>query len=252
MRRKFTESQKSIDRKAFIKTASTALAAVAGTGLVDATSLKSKKRKSKQEISIGIQIGAVSFVDEGEKQVLDNVQELAKVNTLFLPVFAYNKGLAGRGFRKGDKRLGDAVPDHGLTKFDPNWFHGGYYATPHMKYYQNTVFKDLRAPEFGDYDVLDAVIPEAKKRDMKVYAMMADNFRSYLPNAEMLLQVDLHGQKIGRVCFNNPEFQGFVSGLIEDCVRSYDVDGLLWRSESTGAGLGRPGASLFYRDKLGL
>jgi len=239
-------SQKSIDRKAFIKTASMALAATAGTGLVAAAPQKSKKRKRKQEKLIGIQIGAVSFIDEGEKQVLDNVQELAKVNTLFLPVFAYNKGLAGRGYRQGDNRLVDAVPDHGLTKFDPNWFHGGYYATPHMQYYKNTVFKDLRAPEFGDYDVLDAVIPEAKKRDIKVYAMMADNFRSDLPNAEMLLQVDLHGQKIGRVCFNNPEFQGFVSGLIEDCLRSYDVDGLLWRSEKTGPLGGALGLSHGY------
>ena len=83
------------------------------------------------------------------------------------------------------------VPDHGKTEFDPNWFHGGYYATPHIVYYKNTVFKNLRAPEFGDYDMLAAVIPEAKKRGMKVYGMMADNFRKHLPNAEMLLQVNL-------------------------------------------------------------
>jgi len=106
-------SQKTIDRRNFIKRASVIVAATAGAGMVEAAPLKSSARKPKQGKMIGIQIGAVSFVDEGEKQVLDNVQELAKVNTLFLPVFAYNKGLAGRGYRQGDQRLIDAVPEHG-------------------------------------------------------------------------------------------------------------------------------------------
>jgi hypothetical protein len=36
---------------------------------------------------IGIQVGAVSFVDEGTEKVLDVLQERASVNTLFLAVF---------------------------------------------------------------------------------------------------------------------------------------------------------------------
>ena len=227
-------SKVQINRRSFLKKSS---AAIAGASLGASASKvypnPVNKKSAKKDIKVGIQIGAVSFVDEGENQVLDNVQNLGKVNTLFLPVFAYNKGLAGRGYREGDTLTG-AVPDHGKTEFDPNWFHGGYYATPHMEYYKNTVFKDLRAPEFGDYDMLAAVIPEAKRRGLKVYAMMVDNFRKDLPNAEMLLQVNLHGDKRSLICFNNPEVQGFLLGLIEDCVRSYDIDGLLWRSEKTG------------------
>ena len=38
------------------------------------------KAFSKSEKRIAIQIGAVSFVDEGEEQVLDNVQNLAGIN----------------------------------------------------------------------------------------------------------------------------------------------------------------------------
>ena len=45
---------------------------------------------------IGIQIGAVSFVDEGVEKVLDILQERAYVNTLFLAVFTYGRGIAGR------------------------------------------------------------------------------------------------------------------------------------------------------------
>ena len=218
-------------RRKFLKV--TAAASVAA-GLPKVSIGSPAETVKKTDKRIGIQIGAVSFVDEGEKQVLDNVQELGKVNTLFLPVFAYNRGLAGRGLQEGDPKFNGAVPDHGKTKFDPNWFHGGYYATPHMEYYKNTAFKDLRAPEFGDYDMLATVVPEAKKRGMKVYAMMADNIRKYPVNAEVLLQENLQGEKISKICFNNPEVKGFLAGLIEDCLRSYDLDGLLWRSEKTG------------------
>ena len=133
-------SKVQINRRSFLKKSS---AAIAGASLGASASKvypnPVNKKSAKKDIKVGIQIGAVSFVDEGENQVLDNVQNLGKVNTLFLPVFAYNKGLAGRGYREGDTLTG-AVPDHGKTEFDPNWFHGGYYATPHMEYYKNTVF----------------------------------------------------------------------------------------------------------------
>src|SRR5579864_7251322 len=45
---------------------------------------------------IGIQIGAVSFVDEGVDTVLDILQERAGVNALMLAVFTYGRGIAGR------------------------------------------------------------------------------------------------------------------------------------------------------------
>ena len=40
---------------------------------------------------IGIQVGAVSFVDEGTEKVLDVLQEHACVNSLFLAVFTYGR-----------------------------------------------------------------------------------------------------------------------------------------------------------------
>ena len=45
---------------------------------------------------IGIQVGAVSFVDEGVDRVLDILQERAGVNALMLAVFTYGRGIAGR------------------------------------------------------------------------------------------------------------------------------------------------------------
>ncbi len=46
--------------------------------------------------TIGIQVGAVSFVDEGVERVLDVFQQRASINTLFLAVFTYGRGIAGR------------------------------------------------------------------------------------------------------------------------------------------------------------
>src|SRR5204863_8584133 len=88
--------------------------------------------------TIGIQVGAVSFVDEGTEKVLDVLQERAGVNTLFLAVFTYGRGIAGRQIP------GQRLPDHGKQEYDFN-FHGGNFATPHPQYYTNTVLKDTRA-----------------------------------------------------------------------------------------------------------
>ncbi len=45
---------------------------------------------------IGIQIGAVSFVDEGVEPVLDILQSKGRVNALFIAAFTYGRGIAGR------------------------------------------------------------------------------------------------------------------------------------------------------------
>jgi len=179
--------------------------------------------------AIGIQIGAVSFSDEGVNQVLDNVQQLAGVNTLFIPVFAFNRGLAGRTY------AGHEFPDHGKQFADPD-FTGGYYATMHEKYYADSMLKPehLRARELGDYDVLAEVLPEAGKRGMKVIAFFADNYGLDKPFADQLCEVDISGKLVGEVNFVNPQYRASLFAILEDCVRSYGVDGVLWRSERLG------------------
>ena len=124
---------------------------------------------------IGIQVGAISFVDEGTEKVLDVLQERACVNTLFLAVFTYGRGIAGRQIP------GQPLPDHGKQEYDLN-FHGGNFATPHPEFYKNTVLKDTRAPDHGNLDILAEVLPAAKKRGMKVICWLEDVFRTDLPN----------------------------------------------------------------------
>ncbi len=179
--------------------------------------------------SRGIQVGAVSFYDEGADNVLAFLQEKANVNTIYIPVFAYNRGLAGR------QVPGYAFPDHGKQQQDST-FKGGYYATMHEHFYKNSIYKPkhARATELGDYDVLKDVIPKAKKRGMKVIAFFADNFSKNLPYAEKLNDINYKGNLMGTVNLSNPYYLEFVRAMMEDCVKSYDIDGILWRTERPG------------------
>ena len=183
---------------------------------------------SQCKTMIGIQVGAVSFVDEGTEYVLDNLQERARVNTLFLAVFTYGRGIAGRQIP------GQPLPDHGKQEYDLN-FHGGNFATPHAEFYKNTVLKETRAPDHGNLDILAEVLPAARKRGMKVICWLEDVFRTDLPNIEKLQERDLHGRHAETLCVNNPEYRNFLTGLVEDYTRSYDIDGLMWGSERQGA-----------------
>lgn len=183
---------------------------------------------SQSKTMIGIQVGAVSFVDEGTEQVLDNLQERARVNTLFLAVFTYGRGIAGRQIP------GQPLPDHGKQEYDLN-FHGGNFATPHAEFYKNTVLKETRAPDHGNLDILAEVLPAARNRGMKVVCWLEDVFRPDIPNIEKLQERDLHGRHAETLCVNNPEYRNFLTGLVEDYTRSYDIDGLMWGSERQGA-----------------
>ena len=177
---------------------------------------------------IGIQVGAISFVDEGTERVLDVLQERGCVNTLFLAVFTYGRGIAGRQIP------GYPLPDHGKQEYDLN-YHGGDFATPHPQYYKNTVIKPAHAPDHGDLDILAEVLPAAKKRGMKVICWMEDVFRPDLPNIESVQERDLYGRNMETLCVNNPDYRNFFTGLVEDFARSYEIDGVMWGSERQGA-----------------
>ena len=125
--------------------------------------------------TIGIQVGAVSFVDEGVERVLDILQERGCVDTIYLTTFTYGRGLAGR------QVPGQPFPDHGVQETDEAIFHGGNYARPHPKFYRDTVLKETRAPDHGDLDIVEAVLPAAKKRGLKVFCSIEDVWRPSVP-----------------------------------------------------------------------
>jgi hypothetical protein len=197
---------------------------------------------SKADPMIGIQIGAVSFVDEGVVKVLDECQQSASINTLFVATFTYGRGIAGR------QVPGQPLPDHGSQKYDTDTFFGGAYTKVNAKYYANTEFKSFRAPDLGDFDVLEQVIPEARKRGMKTICWYEDVFRRGLPNVEKLEEVELSGKKAATLCFNNPDYLNWLQDIAEEWSRSYDIDGIMWGSERQGALSNMLGASHAHPD----
>jgi hypothetical protein len=187
--------------------------------------------------TIGLQIGAVSFFDEGIKQVLDNLQERGAINTLFIATFTYGRGLAGRQIP------GQPFPDHGSKETDQGTFHGGNYAMPHPQFYQNTVLRDTRAPDHGDRDVLAEVLPEARQRRLRVFCSIEDVFRSDVPGVSEVAEVDLRGRKAGSLCLLHPDVGAFWTSLATDLCTSYDIDGILFFNERNGPLLNALGAS---------
>ncbi len=181
---------------------------------------------------VAIQVGAVSFVDEGTERVLDTFQRLARVNALFLATPTWTRGTGGR-------QLPDyPLPDHGAQEHDPDWV-GGNYATPHAQFYGGTMLGPARhAPEHPDLDLFDAVLPEAQRRAIRVFAWMEEStyaqvLRTY-PNFPKCLEVDAWGRPAKRFCFNNPDYRTWHLSIVEDYVKSYPLDGIAWCSERPG------------------
>src|ERR1017187_1567566 len=182
---------------------------------------------------IGIQVGAVSFVDEGVEKVLDEFQQDASINTIFVATFTYGRGIAGR------QVPGQPLPDHGTQQYDngsgPGTFHGGSYTKIHPEYYKDTVLQNFRAPDFGDYDVLEAVIPSARQRGMKTICWFEDVWNDSVPNVRQAQERHLDGTNATTLCFNNPNYRNWLLGTVEDYARSYEIDGIMWGSERQGA-----------------
>jgi hypothetical protein len=178
---------------------------------------------------VGIQLGAVSLVDEGTETVLDILEQRAAVNTIFPAVFSYSSGTAGRQLR------GHPFPGHG--KQDGSDFRGGNFATVHAQFYRETAIdpRATQAPDHKGFDLLASLVPAARKRNMKVICLVQDSFERDIPGIDKLQERDFNGQAAENACKNNPYYRNFMHGLVEDLVRSYDVDGIMFVCEQQGA-----------------
>ena len=81
-----------VSRREFLQNTSKAVAAAAFAPAI----FPSTAKAAASTKTIGIQVGAISFVDEGTEKVLDSLQEKGAVNAIFLATFTYGRGIAGR------------------------------------------------------------------------------------------------------------------------------------------------------------
>jgi hypothetical protein len=206
-----------MDRRNFIRNAIAATAVSAASPAADASKM------------VGIQVGAVSFVDEGVEKVLDEFQQDAYINTLFVATFTYGRGIAGR------QVPGQPLPDHGKQAYDTDTFKGGSYTRTHPEFYRDTVLQNFRAADLGDFDVLASVLPAARKRGMKTICWFEDVWGRDVPNVAQAQEKQLDGQNATTLCFNNPNYRNWLLGTVEDYTRSWEIDGIMWGSERHGA-----------------
>jgi len=229
------DSSNQLTRREFLN--QTAASVAAATVLGSALGSSSAHAVESSEKVIGIQVGSISFVDEGIEQALDLLKQRGAVNTVFLTTFTYGRGLGGRQIP------GQPFPDHGKQESDEKMFHGGNYATSHPEFYRNAALKQTRAPDHGDLDIVAAVLPAARKRGMKLLCSIEDVFRSDLPGVKEVAEVDLQGRKTGTLCLFHPGVRAFWTGLAADLCASYDIEGILFFNERNGPLLNALGAS---------
>jgi hypothetical protein len=208
-----------MDRRTFIKS-SVMSAGVAMAGLNSSRSEPAPASTAPKPSSttIALPICIAPFAQRELDPMFDDMRERAGVNVLFPFIYSHEPHRAGS-------------PAEG--------FHGGNFATPHMQYYRDIplTYQDMRAPEFGDVDVLARVIPVALKHGIRIFCfVLEDNvLPAAVPHWQALYEIDHHGRRTDRhpggPCYNNPLYQQFTLGLIEDYARSYEIGGIMWGSE---------------------
>jgi len=180
------------------------------------------------EVFVGIQIGAISFVDEGVEPVLDLLQEKAGVNALLISALSWSIGNAGRAT--------DGFPDHGVQA--PDHLRGGAFYRPDLDYYQATFHRKFEAPDplYDGFDTLTDVVSAARARGMKVYPYYCETSSSAIrslwqPGFPHFLDRDHWGKTATRPSLLNPHYRTWWRCVIEDWFQNHDLQGLLWGVE---------------------
>ena len=184
---------------------------------------------------MGVQLGSHSIYDESIDRVLDNLQETAGIDSVFVYATTYH------GFAK-NRKPDVLASDHGVIPPDPRkrdlttcWF------TPHEEHYRGTVLSHGVARskgEFHDRDVFSDLAEPLKKRGMKLYGRILEGFGSnmpaLMPNWSRILTVDAFGWQTQLPCFNNPDYIGWWLSTVEDLFTHYEFDGFKFGAERNG------------------
>lgn len=174
---------------------------------------------------VALQLDAVAFVDEGIERVLDTIQERAFVNTLMLDVFWFSRSVSERAL------AGERYRGHGFRLQERDLL-GGHFGT----------LRTPRLPVPAGPDVLAAVAAAARKRGLRVFATVKDMVPDSLAGGDELLERDFNGQRAGTSCKRNLGYRELLNNVIQDLIRSYRVDGIMYMAERQGA----------FTDTLGL
>lgn len=192
-----------------------------------------RSRTINRQNVVAIQVKPFAWIDESIDKLLDTLQEKGNVNTVFVYTYDYDPNRTTQG---GPIPL----PDHG--KYGPTGKPriGGAFYDYDQKYFRNTTLKDFRSPDEPGFNVITAVAPRMKARKMDFFAWDYNNafpvMMQNIPGFTEVAEVDVYGRRTTSACFNNPDYQGHLTGKIESYLSQYasEVDGVMWGCERMG------------------
>jgi hypothetical protein len=180
---------------------------------------------------VAIQVKPFAWNDEGIDRLLDNLQQKGDVNTIWAYTYDY-------ALEHMTKDGAPPLPDHGVP--GDTHFVGGAFYDYDPKYFQGTILKDFRSPDYGKFNVITEVAPKAKARGMDFFAWDYNNafpimMRS-IPNLVEVAEVDVYGRRTTSPCFNHPDYRAHLTGKVESVLVGYasEVDGFAWGCERMG------------------
>jgi hypothetical protein len=226
-----------LNRRTFLQLCS-ACAAFLGQGTrahaqTKATAIRpvNKSAVKNRKNFVAIQVKPFAWNDEGIDRLLDNIQQKGDVNT----VWAYTYDYAEEHMTK-DGTI--PLPDHGVAG-DPHFVGGAFYDYD-SKYFQGTILKDFRSPDYGKFNVISEVAPKVKARGMDFFAWDYNNafpiMMRKIPNLVEVAEVDVYGRRTTSPCFNHPDYRAHLTGKVESVFLGYpsEVDGFAWGCERMG------------------
>jgi hypothetical protein len=185
--------------------------------------------------TIAIQLDSIAPANEGVERVLDEVQQRASVNVLMIDSLWFTPVATAAELAKHDLRGHVREANSGLV--------GGRMGFVDPKYYHDTGL-DLGpcARRAGTPDILAALCASAKTRGLKVIPIIKDMVPEEAPGHEQMCEQDFNGERAETSCKSNPAYRRLLDGVMEDMIRSYNVDGIMYIAERQGA----------FMDTLGL
>ena len=176
---------------------------------------------------IAIQLDSIAPANEGVERVLDEIQTRASVNVLMIDSLWFTPMATPAELAKEELRGHVRDPGSGLV--------GGRMGFVDPKYYRDTgVDLSPLARRAGTPDILAALCAGAKKRGLKVIPIIKDMVPAEAPGHEKMCEYDFNGQRAESSCKNNPAYRNLLKGVMEDMIRSYDVDGIMYIAERQG------------------
>ena len=177
---------------------------------------------------VATQVKAYAWLDEGIDKLLDNLQNLGNINTVFAFTFLSEPTDASGHI---------PLPDHGTySKANPEI--GGAFYDYDLKYFANTTLRDFHAS--SNFNVISEVAPKMKARGMSFFAWDYNNTNAnmmrLIPGFTEVAEIDVYGKRTDSACWNHPNYRAQLTGRIESYLSGYpgEVDGIIWGCERMG------------------